>query len=153
MVSFDFLLDSPSVPGLHCSCEDRQHEKHLVFQSNPLDLNVHLFLPLCVQVLLPVSTQKHSHPLDCLLWLLTVISQRHTGRYNAFVLPYGCLCGIPDCVSFSGSVDQTAHDATARGLSLATHQADVFGSTNAFGNHFLVRCAAHFLCHTLQHSQ
>lgn len=60
---------------LHCSCEDRQHEKHLLqTKSNPLDLNVHLFLPLRVQVLLPVSSHKHSHPVDCLLLLLAVIS-------------------------------------------------------------------------------
>lgn len=62
---------SVCVRTFHCSCEDRQHEKHLVLtKSNPLNLNVHLFLLRCVQVLLPMSSRKHLHPVDCLLWLL-----------------------------------------------------------------------------------
>lgn len=45
-------------------------------------------------------------------------------------------------------VDQTARDVTAQGVSLAMHQADVFGSTNNFGKHFIVSRAAHFLRHS-----
>lgn len=77
MVSFDFLHDSLSEPGLYIAAVKTGSIKNTWFL--PLDLNVHLFPCLHVQVSLPVSSCKHSLPMVCLLLLLTVISQRNTG--------------------------------------------------------------------------
>lgn len=119
--AFEFLQDSPSVS------EDRQLEKQLVLtKSYPLDLNVHLFLRLHVQVLLPVSSCKHSHPVDCLPLLLTVISQRNTGCQCTCIICHMVVCMVHlACVFLSGSVDQTAHDATLQRISMTTHEVEV----------------------------
>lgn len=52
---------------------------------------------------------------------------------------------------FSGSVDQTAHDATAQKVSMVTHKAEVGGSRNGLSNRF-TQCAA-YLPSSLQHCQ
>lgn len=73
---------------------------------------------LCVQVLLPASSLKHVHPMGCLLWLLTLISQWRNGRYYAVVLP------MVECMTFQPmvpSVCQGARDATAHRDSFWQH--------------------------------
>ncbi len=85
---------------LHCSCDRQQEKRSVHTKSNPLDLNVHLFLPLRVQVLLPVSSHKHSHTMDCLLLLLTVISP------GAYWLSMHTHCHMVVCVPVFPSVGQ-----------------------------------------------
>lgn len=85
-------------------------------------------------VSLPVSSHKHSHPADCCCWLLFPCS---TLFFNTYTLPYGSVCATSTCVSFSGSLDHTAPDATALGVSMATHKEKATGSTNGFGDYFI----------------
>lgn len=69
------------------------------FKIAVLSFNVHLSHPLHVQ-----CRERRSHQTDRLL-LLTVISQRRSAWH---VLPYGWMHRRPACVSFSGSVHETA---------------------------------------------